>query len=158
MTIGKKIPDFKLNTSENTPFILRENCKDKSCILLFLHNSIKPLDLTMLNAFKAEYAEFESKGIEIIVICRADKEKLQLCKTTHQFPFTFLSDWYGEVADAYKKSIQKIHFTYRTSIFVDKNHKVIAAYPVPEKGVKQGDITSEEDILKNVNLFKSLLS
>lgn len=157
MTIGKKIPDFKLNTSENTPFILRENCKDKSCILLFLHNSIKSLDMFMLNAFKAEYAAFQAKGIEIIVICRATVERLDQCKTENEFPFTFLSDWYGEVADLYKKSKSKIHFTYRTSIFVDNNHKVISAYPVPEKGVKQGDITSEEEVLKNVNLFKSVL-
>lgn len=124
--IGMTAPDFTLNDKDGNSVSLSD-FRGKKVILYFYPKDSTPGCTRQACAYSALYAEFKSKGAEVIGISKDSEASHLRFAEKYELPFVLLSDPELEAIKAYevwqeKKLYGKVSMgVVRTTFLIDEN-------------------------------------
>jgi len=136
ISIGDKIPDLNVATTQNDNFKLRdlfENDDSKNLVLYFYPKDNTPGCTTQGQEFTAAYSDFKNANTEIIGCSRESIRKHQNFINKYEFAFDLISDPDEELCKAMDVMKQKSMYgkTYigieRSTFIFDTSGKLVHA-------------------------------
>ena len=98
---GDKAPNFSLEKSDGTPFVLEEALKTNVVVLFFYPKDDTPICTAEACAFRDSHEAFLEKGAMVVGISSDDKDSHESFAKKHGLPYVLLSDIGDKVRKAY---------------------------------------------------------
>jgi peroxiredoxin len=97
LSVGSKLPHFKLMDAENQPF--DSSSLSSPTVLLFYRGNWCPLCMAQIREIVDRYQELDEMGIKVVLISPQPDELSRKLARNHKVPFRFLVDTDNKVAD-----------------------------------------------------------
>jgi thioredoxin-dependent peroxiredoxin len=101
LKIGDHAPDFELFDQNLNKFKLSDFFNKKPVVVFFYPKDETKTCTKEVCSFRDHYDEFISHGVEVVGISCDSVESHQKFSAKHNLPFRILSDWNGDVKEAY---------------------------------------------------------
>src|SRR5438132_556359 len=131
---GQAAPAFKLQDDEGN-WVSLSDLRGKSVVLYFYPKDDTPGCTAEACSFRDEFAEFKTRGVEILGVSADSPESHQKFKQKYHLTFPLLSDPDKKTLKAYgvwkEKSMygRKFMGIERTTLLIDENGKIQKIFP-----------------------------
>jgi peroxiredoxin Q/BCP len=133
LALGKKVPNFKVPSTDGTDFQLSDH-KGKKIVLYFYPKDSTPGCTVEGHEFTKLISQFRSQGTEVYGISRDSLKSHENFKTKECFKFDLLSDFKEELCNLFEvikeKNMygKKVMGIERSTFVIDQDGKLVAEW------------------------------
>lgn len=128
LRIGKKAPDFKLQSTTGQILKMSEDLKGKAFILYFYPKDFTRGCTAEACEFRDQFDSFRDLDIPVFGVSKDGITTHQKFKKVHKLPFDLLSDPDGKVSKSYDALIPLIKVPKRVTYLIDEKHEIAGVF------------------------------
>lgn len=128
LSVGSPAPDFTLDSTSGTPFILSESFRGTLGIVYFYPKDFSAGCTAEACSFRDSFEMFRNLDVPVVGISSDDIPTHHRFREAHNLPFHLLADPNKLVAARYDVLVPIVQFVQRVTFLIDETMTIAAVY------------------------------